>query len=232
MKDLTGQRFGRLTVVEFAKVNADRPMWRCICDCGAEKIAAQGNLISGGTKSCGCYQREQTAAATSTHGHTRGAKRHPMYLVWRGMRSRCENPNVKSYANYGGRGITVCDRWRTGDGTRSGFECYLSDMGDKPSPSHSVERVRNDLPYSPKNCVWATKTAQAKNRRNVHRIEIDGQILTLKDACKARNISVGTVMSRLNYGWTLQDALARPARKHRPIKPRRRRQEDEIGVGK
>lgn len=145
-----------------------------------------------------------------THGYASGKKKHPLYLVWRGMRSRCENPNVKGYSDYGGRGITVCERWRIGEDEKSGFECFFEDMGPKPSPSHSVERVRNDGPYSPQNCIWATRKAQAINRRNVHRIDIDGRTMTLKEAAAHYGHTASLVKCRLLRGWSLHDALTKP----------------------
>lgn len=210
MQDITGQRFGRLTVIGYHGKRGSNHVWLCRCDCGGEKIAQAGNMRAGLTQSCGCLFRERIIAANSTHGHTRGEKRHPLYLVWRAMRSRCENPNANGYQNYGGRGITVCDRWRIGEDGRTGFECFLHDMGPKPSPTHSVERVRNDLPYSPSNCIWGTKAAQARNRRSVYSVDVNGRTMTLSEAADHYDIPRTTVLSRLRYGWTLQDALRKP----------------------
>lgn len=210
MKDMKDQRFGRLIVVSYHGKKGTHHQWKCVCDCGNEKVANAGNLRHGGTQSCGCLHRERVVAKNSTHGFTRGAKKHPIYLVWRSMRSRCENPNVKAYPNYGGRGISVCDRWRIGEDGKSGFECFLEDMGPKPSPKHSVERVRNNLPYSPSNCMWATKSAQARNRPNVYQVDVNGRTMTLKEAAEHYQIPRTTVLSRLRYGWALQDALSKP----------------------
>lgn len=216
MRDLTGLRFGRLTVTSHHGKSGNRQLWKCLCDCGSEKIAAGGNLKFGGTQSCGCLFRERVRAANSSHGFTAGLKKHPLYLVWRSMRSRCENPNVRGFQNYGGRGIAVCERWKNGDGVRSGFECFLADMGHRPTDNHTVERTRNDRDYSPSNCVWASRSAQSRNRRSVYQIERNGKTMTLSEAASSAGIHISTVNTRLKSGWTLEDALTHPVEsKHR-----------------
>lgn len=210
MKDLTNNRFGRLVVEAYHDKKGSNHRWLCRCDCGNEKIANAGNLQHGGTQSCGCLHRERVIAKNSTHGYTRGVKKHPVYLVWRTMRSRCENRNVAQYPEYGGRGIYVCDRWRYGENGLSGFECFLADMGERPSPGHTVERVRNNGPYSPSNCIWSTRKAQARNRSNVYNVEVDGRTMTLAEASDYLHVPRTTVLSRLRYGWSLHDALYKP----------------------
>jgi hypothetical protein len=154
--DLTGQRFGELVVIERAETRTsdDRLTWLCRCDCGAKKIVSRTNLQRGDTRSCGHL-------GPLTHGETRGRKRSPEYYAWNGMIGRCENPNSAGWKDYGGRGIKVCDEWR------SDFATFLAHVGRKPSPQHSLDRwPKKSGDYEPGNVRWATAVEQANNRRN------------------------------------------------------------------
>lgn len=162
--DLTGQRFGRL--VALTRVASTRlpcgaatTRWRCRCDCGKTILVARGHLRSGHTASCGCFKREKTRSLNAIHGEAAEGHRTPEYACWVGMIKRCENPRVQIWPYYGGRGITVCDRWR------SSFTAFLSDMGRKPSAHHSIDRINNDGNYGPGNCRWATRSQQRQNQR-------------------------------------------------------------------
>lgn len=155
--DLTGRRFGRLIVAErMSRINRGT-RWDCLCDCGKHITVYAHNLASGCTSSCGCLQRE-ARAARATHGQYRNNSVSPEIKAWEKMRERCLNPKDISYKNYGGRGITVCKRWLS-------FDNFLSDMGKRPSPKHSLDRINNDGIYEPSNCRWATRTEQNRNRR-------------------------------------------------------------------
>ncbi len=168
VKDIAGQQFGRLTVMEFRGLSKHRTaMWRCVCACGEEVVVVRGSLVKGLTKSCGCLNREQAAKQCVknrlTHGHTRNRKPTPEYRCWEAMIQRCTNPNATAFKYYGARGIYVCDRWR------KSFETFLQDMGHRPSPNLSIDRIDTDGPYSQSNCRWATFSQQMKNRRKFKR---------------------------------------------------------------
>lgn len=149
---LTGKRFTRLFVMKWAGYSeCGGPQWFCLCDCGNFKIVLGAALRSGHTKSCGCLQRE----AVQTHGMSRTSE----YTVWCHAQYRCDNPNDPAYAYYGGRGIKFCQRWRG----PNGFKNFIEDMGRRPGPGYTLERINNDGDYEPGNCKWATRKEQHGN---------------------------------------------------------------------
>lgn len=164
--NLMGLKFGRLTVIKDAGSDGRRRMWLCSCECGIVKTYQGQRLRVGKTTSCGCFQRESTAQRRLKHGATTVANRWPEWGIWRAMINRCYRPQTKGYERYGARGITVCDRWRFGEDGKTGFECFIVDMGRRPSPELSIDRKDNDGPYTKLNCRWVTSLEQAQNRRS------------------------------------------------------------------
>lgn len=152
--DLTGQRFGYLVVAyQFGVDKKGRAEWRCKCDCGNICTVKSHNLRRGGTKSCGCYRRKNSAEMSRTHSMTRT----PTYLTWVSMLQRCENPNATGYEYYGEIGIKVCEEWHS-------FENFIADMGERPK-GRTLDRKNGFGHYEPGNCRWATKQEQAINKR-------------------------------------------------------------------
>jgi hypothetical protein len=150
---LPGQRFGRLVVVSRYQCSGEA-RYNVRCDCGTEKTVSSVCLRRGTSRSCGCLKKDLAVV----HGHASRHAASTEYLAWCGMRARCENPNSISWADYGGRGIKVCERWEK-------FENFLLDMGKKPNPRLTLERRDNSLGYSPENCYWATRAQQSSNTR-------------------------------------------------------------------
>lgn len=159
---LGGKRFGRLIALRSLVIKKKKSIlhWECICDCGGSAIVSTDNLRRGNTTSCGCYKKEKTSERLLKHGDNRSNnKKTPEYRAWYSMKTRCYNSNIKRYADYGGRGIRVCERWL------SSYENFLEDMGRKPSSQHSLDRIDNNLNYEPSNCRWATHSEQNNNKR-------------------------------------------------------------------
>lgn len=148
-------RYGALTVLSPAGSDGECFLWLCLCDCG-KTIAVPGKRLRSGDKSsCGCRWH----LGTVKHGEARKGNLTPEFKTWRGMLTRCLNPNATRFSYYGGRGITVCQEWR------ESFSAFLESVGRKPSPQHSLDRINNDAGYEPGNCRWATRSEQMKNRR-------------------------------------------------------------------
>lgn len=191
--DITGKIFGRLTVVkEETERSSSNIMWLCKCECGNEIIVYGNNIKSGKTNSCGCWSIE----SHTKHGMTNSGE----YISWKKMRDRCTNPKHESYANYGGRGIKVCDRWL------NSFEDFFADMGLKPSTEHTLDRFPDRYgDYELSNCRWATEDEQKRNRTNNVWVEYKGEKLILNDW--ATKLGITPPMMRwkfVNKGWGIE----------------------------
>lgn len=210
VKDISsGETFGRLTVISFSHVDScGDAYWKCTCSCGETSIRKGSSLRRGHVKSCGCWYKEKSLK----HGHSKGGVRSSEYTCWKSLRSRCLNKNDRGYSRYGGRGITVCKRWR------DSFEAFLEDMGLKPSPKHSIDRINNNKGYSKSNCRWALLVTQARNRRSNRKLKFRGESLCIIEWAERLGCRYQRIVSRLHRGWSIEKALTCPSL--RPGRPK------------
>lgn len=202
--DLSGTVFGRLTVIRRANSAGERPRWECQCSCGNKCVCRAGDLRGGRSNSCGCLRKEVASEVMTTHGLSESSE----YRIWSLMLNRCSNPRADGYQNYGGRGISVCERW-------GAFENFVADMGRRPSASYSIDRYPdNDGNYEPDNCRWATRTEQANNTRQNRLVEYEGSVLPLREALRnsGSTLDINIVRTRLWLGWDIERALTAPLR--------------------
>lgn len=198
---MSATKFGRLTVLgEAPHRSADgRVVWQLRCDCGTEFERTAKVVKNGNTKSCGCLAREMTAArnrANALHGMSNTST----FTVWTNMKDRCLNPNHKSFNRYGGRGITICQRWL------DSFQNFLDDMGTMPI-GMSLDRKDVNGNYEPSNCRWATSEEQANNKANNRVLEFKGKKQTIAQWAREVGMSREALRHRLNAGWSSEDAL-------------------------
>lgn len=207
--DLTGKRFGRLVVVRKGNRRSNATWWWCRCDCGTEKEVRAQPLTRGDNKSCGCLRveegRRRTAPGGEMDNRSHGMYQSPEYHAWHGMLDRCRNTNSKSFPDYGGRGVVVCERWTS-------FENFFSDMGKRPSASHSLERENNERGYEPENCKWATRKEQQRNRRSNRLLTFNSETRCLAEWAERSGLTWQCLYGRLHSGWTLERAITTPMR--------------------
>lgn len=194
---MTGQRFGRLIAREKVGMSANgNALWKCLCDCGTEKVLDANNLRRAVVKSCGCLARETVIAMSTTHG-MHGTK---VNRAWKAMLYRCNNPSCDFYHNYGGRGIRV---------EFASFEEFYAEIGDPPTPKHTVDRwPDNNGNYAKGNVRWATMAEQRRNSRQNHFITHEGTTQIIADWAKDKGIHEGTIQSRISRGQTAENSLA------------------------
>ncbi len=198
--DMTGATFGAWTVIRQGPHRLKRITWVCRCICGVIKNVEGVSLRDGDSRSCGCVAQENTRKRLTTHGMT-GT---PIFNIWKGMQSRCKNPNTRSFPHYGERGISVCERWIT-------FEAFFEDMGPSWAPGLTIERDDNDKGYEPGNCRWVPKSEQSRNRRTNHALDTPWGVMTIAEAARKAGISWFTLRNRVKKGWP-QERLFEPAR--------------------
>lgn len=201
--DMTGKRYERLTVIDLSHREKGVIVWNCICDCGQKKKVRAGNLRSGSTRSCGCLLVEKRKIGKH---HCAGKYTTPEYRAWSAMKSRCSNQKFDTYNRYVKRGIKVCERWND-------FQNFYADMGARPSPQHSLDRINNDGDYEPGNCRWASSVEQQRNKSSNRIIFYNGLSLSISEWAEKFNIRCDTLTWRIKKGWSLNDALTKPVRR-------------------
>ena len=209
-EEIEGQRFGNWLVLTFEGMTPGRnARYLCRCVCGVEKVVLRMSLVNGDSTSCGCHGKElRRTVATKHQGCVNGLKS-PEYQAWQDMLARCERPNHPKFRIYGERGIRVCKRWR------ESFADFLSDVGKRPSPNHSLDRYPdNDGNYEPGNCRWAIPKEQARNRRTTKLLTLQGETLPLATWAERLGMSRITLQQRVYIlGWSDEKALTTPVKK-------------------
>ena len=205
--DLTGRRFGRLTVIKRmdnyrAESGYQYAMWLCQCDCGNTKVIKAKSLLSGVSNSCGCLAKELASERMIKHGGYGTS----LYNIWNSMRQRCNNPNNNAYHNYGARGISICKEWDDFNAFRKW--AYANGYDDNASKSEmTLDRIDVNKGYYPENCRWANIKQQSNNRRDTIRIEFDGQVHTLSEWAEITDKKYCTLYARYKRGWNPQRIL-------------------------
>lgn len=209
--ELTGQRFGRFTVIGLGKVKKNCNgnnvyYWECKCDCGNTRYLLTNTLTSGISKSCGCLQRELQSQKKRTHGESKTL----LFNKWRKMKDRCECPTHQAYKDYGGRGIKVCDEWQKFENFRDWA------YGNGYQEKLTLDRIDVNGNYEPSNCRWTTWKAQANNRRSNHRVTAYGETHTIQEWSDITGIKHSTIWRRLcKPGWSAEDAVSKPLLRRR-----------------
>ena len=206
LKDLTGKKFGMLTVLKRAENVGKNTMWLCKCDCGKETTTSGGRLVSGVTRSCGClkfvgYNWKHEGANTR------------IYNIWSSMKQRCINPNSHAYKWYGERGISICTEWLGEHGFENFREWSLSNGYEE---NLTIDRIDNNGNYEPSNCRWVDMKTQENNKRGNRIIEYKGESHTITEWSEITGIKIGTISSRLKRGWSYEDCIEKLVEKNKP----------------
>ncbi len=213
---LPGTPFDKLTVIcrspsHITPNGTIKTRWRCSCECGSVIDVDSQKLRRKHTKSCGCDKPRMCAEANVTHGNARIGKHTRTYRIWNAMWTRCTNPHQKHWKHYGGRGITVCERWKS-------FENFYSDMGECP-PKLTIERRNTNGNYEPSNCSWQSYKSQARNKRSNKMITVHGVTACMAEHCERYGIDRRVVEHRLARSWSIEKAFTFPIRGTQAAKP-------------
>lgn len=212
------EKFGMLTVIDGPFKGRHRTVL-VECDCGVIKTTRLHRLKSGHVKSCGCNKVSSQKIAITKHGHYMNGKTSKLVNAYNSMMSRCYRPNNASYSKYGGRGISVCERWRFGDGVMNGRQCFLLDMGNPPSEHHSVDRIDVNGDYSPVNCRWSSSKSQANNRSNNRILCAFGKTKTITEWSDEYGLTYMMLKHRIDVmGIPIEDALTMKPKRNRKSK--------------
>lgn len=208
--DLSGSVFGRWVVIEpsSTKVYTHHHAHLCRCQCGTERIVSTSRLKRNLTLSCGCAATEAAAKQNTRHGYTK----HRLAATWRTMKERCSNPNHCGYHRYGGRGIHVCERWLS-------LKNFVEDNDDLALPGLSIDRINNDLGYSPENCKWSSAEEQMNNRTITVHLDLNGRSQSITRWARELGIADQVLRKRIQAGWSVEKTLTTPLRTHstRPL---------------
>lgn len=188
--DMTGRRFGNVVAIRPEPLPGSKTKWFCKCDCGQEFKTCGGKLRSGEVISCPQCSRERVRQCHLKHGCRKTAE----YRIWTHIKSRCLNPKVPEFKHYGGRGISMCERWRCS------FEAFLADMGPRPSATHSIDRIDNCGNYEPGNCRWATQKEQANNTRANRKVLVDNETKNMTQWADSIGVRREVIFKRLKRG--------------------------------
>lgn len=193
--DEVGSKYAKLTVIEFAgNTKSGDSRWKCLCECGSTTTVARGELRKGSTLSCGCHRARSGGACS-------GRQATPEYTSWQEMKRRCYNPKAPYYEIYGGRGISVCQRWL------DSFVNFLEDMGHKPFPSATIHRINGDANYEKDNCKWASKEEQGLYTSKTIQILHNGELTSMRGLARKLGIVHRTIARRLQQGWTMESII-------------------------
>lgn len=196
--DISGQKFNFLTAIKFEYSKNNKHFWLFKCDCGNEKVIGKTYVLTGHSKSCGCWKLQNNRTIGITHNQSKTRE----FKIWQGIKKRCLNRNCHTYKEYGGRSIMICDRWLIS------FEYFLADMGHAPSELHSIDRIDNNGNYAPSNCRWVTRREQNNNTRKNRIFPYEGNNYTLSNLCDKLGLKYQLIYDRVTkLKWRIEDAI-------------------------